>query len=84
MPSAVAEAEAAARYVADVWRLNTASRLHWSTLGANGSVAKVSDKHCVYGNGQADSHLYAAPRRLTLPMPKGRGFLDTNDTCLLK
>ena len=28
MPSAVAEAEAAARYVADVWRLNTASRLH--------------------------------------------------------
>nr|DAG83482.1 MAG TPA: hypothetical protein [Caudoviricetes sp.]DAG83492.1 MAG TPA: hypothetical protein [Caudoviricetes sp.] len=28
MPSAVAEAEAAARYVADVWRLITASRLH--------------------------------------------------------
>lgn len=28
MPSAVAEAEAAARYVVDVWRLNAASRLH--------------------------------------------------------
>ena len=27
MPSAVAEAPAAARYVADVWRLITASRL---------------------------------------------------------
>ena len=27
IPSAVAEAEAAARYAVDVWRLNTASRL---------------------------------------------------------
>nr|DAR50273.1 MAG TPA: hypothetical protein [Caudoviricetes sp.] len=28
MPSAVAEAPAAARYAVDVWRLNAASRLH--------------------------------------------------------
>ena len=35
MPSAVAEAEAAARYVADVWRLITASRLQNSDQRVN-------------------------------------------------
>ena len=41
MPSAVAEAEAAARYVADVWRLITASRLQRSPVYAGQSIIHV-------------------------------------------
>lgn len=38
MPSAVAEAEAAARYVADVWRLNAASRLQTQMESKRGTA----------------------------------------------
>ncbi|WP_417089261.1 hypothetical protein [Megamonas funiformis] len=36
------------------------------------------DSHPIEGNFDLE-HLFDI-----LPMPKGRGFLDTNDTCLLK
>ena len=38
MPSAVAEAPAAARYVADVWRLNAASRLQTQMESKRGTA----------------------------------------------
>lgn len=38
IPSAVAEAEAAARYVADVWRLNAASRLQTQMESKRGTA----------------------------------------------
>ena len=38
MPSAAAEAEAAARYVVDVWRLNAASRLQTQRESKRGTA----------------------------------------------
>lgn len=38
MPSAAAEAEAAARYVVDVWRLNAASRLQTQMESKRGTA----------------------------------------------
>ena len=57
MPSAVAEAPAAARYVADVWRLNAASRLQ----NADGK----QKRHCAIklnANGRLDNLLSAICR----------------------
>lgn len=64
MPSAVAEAEAAARYVADVWRLNAASRLQTQMESKRGTAPIKLN-----ANGRLDNLLSAICRSSPLDTP---------------
>lgn len=66
MPSAEAEAEAAARYVADVWRLNTASRLQTQMESKRGTAPIKLN-----ANGRLDNLLSAICRSSPLEASGG-------------